>query len=156
MVDVAGDPTWRALAEAARAWGVPLSIFLGRKQATEYEYFAGKLVRSVTEPLWLEEDRQAAIDLLAYEQSLCPGCGGDIAETTAADAEDGYEAVDPLLCHRCVAKEQYAKKWQDHPHPDALLISVQRKNSTRGGGGGPEQAREGHRALVRRPCETRA
>jgi len=125
-MDVADDPTLRALLRAARAWGVSPSTFLGAKRVTSHFYAEGnRLVRSETESQWTRDDREAALALLAWEADLCPGCGQPLTETTDPANEERYVARPPLLCHRCVATESAAKKWENHAHPGALLIPIE-------------------------------
>jgi hypothetical protein len=124
-VDVAGDPALRATVQAAVRAGVPLSIFLGRPQITTYTHDpAGKVVRAET-VLWTQDDRDAVYGLMAYEADLCPGCNQPLTETTSPENEERYVARPPLLCHRCVATESAAKKWENHAHPGALLIPIE-------------------------------
>jgi hypothetical protein len=111
-LDVA-DPAHRAVIMAARAWGVPVSVFLGR-------------VRTEGVPDWLEEDRRAALDLAEWEAGLCPGCREPLAETTLAENEERYVAEVAGLCHRCVATEQLMTRLEEkkRPYLSALLVSV--------------------------------
>lgn len=118
-LDVA-DPSHRAVIQAARAWGVPVTIFLGR-------------VRVDGVPEWLEEDRKAALDLVAYEAALCPGCSHPLEETTDPGNEERYVAELAGRCHRCTASEQLSKTLQDRPSPSALLISVKLREALDGG-----------------------
>jgi hypothetical protein len=125
-MDLAADPALRAAVEAARAWGVPLSRFLGRMPATRHEYdVAGRLVRSIREPEWTADDRDAAMALLAYEADLCPGCRQPLAETTLAGNEERYVASVAARCHRCTAVAIVSEQVQDRPHASALLIGVE-------------------------------
>jgi len=103
--DVAGDPALRATLRAARAWGVPLSVFLGRKQVTTHEYLNGQPVRSTTEPLWLETDRSAAMALELYEADLCTGCGQPMSESTLLENEEQYQ-ISYEYCHGCVELDE--------------------------------------------------
>jgi hypothetical protein len=126
-MDVASDPTLRAYLKAARAWGVSPSIFMGAKHVTTHEYNShGQMVKSVTTPEWTAEDRDLAMQLSLYEAQLCPE-GHYIPESAAADAEEDFESVVEGLCHACVAEHQAAKRWEDHKHPYALLVSTHRK-----------------------------
>jgi hypothetical protein len=76
--------------EAARAWGVPRSIFLGRPMPGPGEV------------LWLPEDRWWALALLEAEAGLCGDCGFPLAESTHADHEYSYDAS-VTKCHACLA-----------------------------------------------------
>jgi len=124
--DVAGDPALRATLRAARAWGVPLSVFLGRKQVTTHEYLNGQPVRSTTEPLWLETDRSAAMALELYEADLCTGCGQPMSESTLLENEEQYQ-ISYEYCHGCVELDTYQDVLQKKAHAPALLTSVHLK-----------------------------
>lgn len=57
-------------------------------------------------PKWTDEDRGYSLALLAYEASLCEGCGLPLSETTAV--KDGrhvhsYDVDDPDICGACAA-----------------------------------------------------
>lgn len=64
------------------------------------------------------------------ESEQCGGCGGDLTETTAADAEYGYAVPPPARCHRChalgLATSPEAVKPYPEPH-SALLFTAVRK-----------------------------
>lgn len=105
------DPQDRAILEAARSWGVSPSIFLGRPRDTGI-------------PEWLEQDRQAALDLLAWESQLCPGCRFPLAETTDPKNEFLYVVPHPIRCHRCTAIDQAQDRYADRPSPSAQLMPV--------------------------------
>jgi hypothetical protein len=115
-LDVA-DPAHRAVITTARAWGVPVSIFLGR-------------VRVEGVPDWLEEDRRAALDLAEWEAGLCPGCHHPLAETTLRENDEQYVATLAARCHRCTATEQFTKTLEDRLYPSALLVSVRLREKT--------------------------
>jgi hypothetical protein len=76
------------------------------------------LTSSVTtvEPEWSEQDRGWIQALLSIEHSKCPGCGGDLEETTRQDPDEGYD-VEHQPCKRCqsleIARERYHKAHQD-------------------------------------------
>jgi hypothetical protein len=69
--------------------------------------------------------------LQEWREARCRGCGGDLAETTDPDREDGYRPLLPVRCHRCTAlsrsEETYRKA--DAPHPHALIHRVELKPS---------------------------
>ena len=53
---------------------------------------------------------------------MCPGCGGDLEETTRSDPQEGYN-VEHVPCKRCqsldVARTQYHEQHKDkHEHSD--------------------------------------
>lgn len=132
--DPATDLQLRAELLAARAWGVSHRRFCGLEPATTttYEYDdAGRLVRSVTrpEPEWDDEQREMAYALARWEASLCPGCGGDLAETTSPEAEHGYRRVGPQRCYRCQMVEMYqeAEAEAKTPQPSSLLYQLERR-----------------------------
>lgn len=126
------DPAHRAVLEAARAWGVAPSIFLGRERTSSTSRWAGT-THSVHSPEWTDDDRTAALDLQAYEASLCPGCRHPVAETTAPEAEERYHVPHPIRCHRCTATEQAQERFQDMPSPGALLMPVQVREHVKSG-----------------------
>ena len=125
--DVANDPTHRAYVKVARAWGVSPSKFLGARQVTTHEYSqAGRLVRSVTTAEWTDADRQAALDLEAYEASLCPGCNHPLEETTRPEHSDAYRPEPPIRCHYCTAQAiQSEAVGKQHERSEGLLFSFE-------------------------------
>lgn len=52
------------------------------------------------EPEWSDEDRAYALALTDYDANRCPGCGGQLDETTDPKIAD---RVHHTKCHRCVA-----------------------------------------------------
>lgn len=93
--------------EAARAWGVPRSIFLGRP------------LPGPGEPLWLDEDRDWALALLEVEADTCPGCGQPLSESTHSDNEFAYTAS-ASRCHSCAAMRRYARRFLPEDSPQSL------------------------------------
>lgn len=85
--------------EAARAWGVPRSIFLGR-------------VVGAGEPLWLPDDRWWALALQEAESGLCRDCGQPLTESTHPDHEFSYDAS-VARCHGCTAASRRMKSVQE-------------------------------------------
>ena len=69
--------------EAARAWGVPRSVFLG----------------------WSDDDRGYAMALLDIESRECAGCGHPLDESMSAAMEFGYRA-ELVRCHACAAADR--------------------------------------------------
>jgi hypothetical protein len=108
------DPRVRQQLLVARAWGVPMSVFLGRV-----------VDPALGIPQWLEADRQAAMDLAQYESELCPGCHQPLAETTLAENEFRYKPMLELRCHRCTTLDQVTNAMQSRPSPSALLIPIE-------------------------------
>lgn len=94
--------------QAARAWGVPRSVFLS----------------------WTEDDREWALALLAYEADLCV-CGQPRSESMNPSAEFGTYRADRLRCHACAEIARASERFTG-PGSDArgLYISL-----TRTGGG---------------------
>lgn len=82
------------------------------------------------EALWLDEDRQWAIALLAYEADLCSGCGHPRSESTEAHNEFAYRGS-AIRCHACATVARSSERFTV-PGADArgLLIGVTRQ--TRG------------------------
>lgn len=121
---IAGDRALRDVITAARSWGVSPSRFLGRPVRTSYVLDEhGRVIASVTDPDWTDDDRDLALALLVYEAGLCGGCGHLLAETTAPEAEDSYQG-DLLRCHRCTAAEQVAEQYRGNPQPGSLRYSA--------------------------------
>jgi hypothetical protein len=109
---------YRREAEAARAWGVPRSILLGRPMP------------GPGEPLWLPEDRWWALALLEVEAAACRDCGHPTGETTAAEAEYRYDAQ-VVRCHACAAgARRMAAVQEDGTRPEGLQVSIYRKEGS--------------------------
>ena len=124
---VRDDPGLRHALETARAWGVRPSEFLGDHVVTTHEHDpAGRLVRTTT-PGWTATDRDLALALGDYEAGLCGGCGHPLSETTAADAEDQYEAGLAVRCHRCTASARAGDFYAESPQPSALMIPIHKR-----------------------------
>lgn len=64
--------------------------------------------------------------LLAYEGTLCPGCGGPLGETTAPESEEAYK-VAAARCHRCTAIAKEAHGFRENEHPHALMYRAMRR-----------------------------
>lgn len=62
--------------------------------------------------------------LRAYRASRCPGCGGDLAVTTAAENEDRFRAELPVQCYRCLEFGRSHEAYREEPHPLSLLHLV--------------------------------
>lgn len=62
-----------------------------------------------------------------WRKRICPGCGGDLAETTAPENEDRYVPELPLQCARCVGFARAAEPYQDQQHPHTFLHQVRLK-----------------------------
>ena len=124
LARVAEDPGLRQTLQAARAWGVSPSRFLGREPAVRHIVANGLVVRSEPEPEWTDDDRDAALALQAWEADLCPGCRQPLAETTLPEREDLYVPGPAIRCHRCTASERGAERYKDSPQRSALMIPV--------------------------------
>lgn len=122
------NPAHRAVIRAARAWGVPPSQFMGeaRDTVTTYEYdVSGRLARAVScAPKWTADDQDAALDLLAYEDGLCPGCHHPLDETTMPEHEYAYAAEEAVRCHRCTTSQRASEHYQGNEVPSALFIPI--------------------------------
>lgn len=67
--------------------------------------------------------------LQIYEENRCPGCGGDLNVTTAAEHEDAYRHQLPLECYRCQAFARSHKAQESHPYPHSLIHLVPQRPS---------------------------
>lgn len=76
--------------------------------------------------MWLEEDRRWAVALLAEEAEACPGCQGQLAETTDADNEFRYHA-EALRCHKCAAQQREMESFHKEGSTIGLLVSASLK-----------------------------
>lgn len=65
--------------------------------------------------------------LKLYQGSLCPGCSGDTAVTTAAENEDRFKPELPLQCFRCLGFARSHEAYKDEPHPHTLVHLVSRR-----------------------------
>ena len=124
---VASDPALRRMLEVARAWGVRPSVVTGEPVVTMHVYDPGGRMVSSTEPGWSMDETGLAMALLDYEAGLCKGCGHPLEETTAPDAEEGYDVGVSARCHCCTALDIAQDAVQDRPHPSALLLSAVRR-----------------------------
>lgn len=65
-------------------------------------------VQTVTaEPEWDEQERDYMVALQAFEDSLCPVCGGPPEECQSPEAEWEWKGVPPTRCHRTAAILRY-------------------------------------------------
>lgn len=86
----------------------------------------------------VEFDEDEQVGVLAYEEYLdnqCPGCGGQLDETTDPNVE--WHAHEPSRCFRCTTRMQAQEPYtavNEHtkkpvtPHIQALLWEVRRSN----------------------------
>ncbi len=139
LEDLAAHPGLLAELRGARAAGTSWRRFTGWEpaQTTTFRHdAAGRLVETVTttEAEWDDEQRAAVYALLAYEDSLCPGCKRSWAEATDPDNDGRYVPGRPIRCHSCTARSQMQGLYAGADHPDALYIPVEYRPP--GGGGG--------------------
>lgn len=112
---------------------VSLKRFQGWEPTTYFTHRAGRLVSSQPEAEWDDQQRGWMLALRMYRASLCPGCSGDLAVTTASENEGGYQPEPPLECYRCVAfARSHAAVAKDYPqHPQAFIHLVPQRPSSR-------------------------
>ena len=107
--------------EAARAWGVPHSVFKGR-------------VVQPGAPLWTGKDRALAVALHRIEAVRCSGCGQDRRESLHPDNEFSYVAT-AQRCHACAARDRAAAAHAKQDGSAAgMLWAITNKNDREGGG----------------------
>lgn len=76
---------------------------------------------TVTEPEWDDDSRTEMVALQAYEDTLCPLCGGPAEECQGEGADRRYVGTPPVRCYRRDAILGYQDAAADYPHPSALL-----------------------------------
>lgn len=102
------------------------------------------VLRGVRKPgeRWTEHDTSTAVALTLYEQSLCPGCGHPLGESTSWEADpanrDGshwYEAPTPVKCHACEAVATRTKEYSEltEERRSALRFYAQKKTEDTSG-----------------------
>lgn len=66
------------------------------------------------------------IELAVWRETRCPGCGGDLAETTDPANDDRYQA-EAIRCHKCTAIAQSAGRYtgKNVTAPNAILHRAQ-------------------------------
>ena len=94
---------------------MPRSIFLGRAQAPG-------------EPLWTEDDIDAALAYMDYLDSLCPGCGHSRHESFDPENFMAY-STEALRCHACADRDatQRARSNDENATTDGMYFVVERK-----------------------------
>lgn len=65
---------------------------------------------TTVEPEWSDEDRAYATALMDYDVNACPGCGGQLDETT--DTSHAY-MVHQTTCHKCKAIEAVKHRYHE-------------------------------------------
>lgn len=125
------NPDLRLKVQAAFGLGISVKRFDGWEPVTveEHEYDGDRLVRTVTrrEAEWDDEQRGWALAWLAYEANVHDSCGHYLPDSTAAEADDGYESELPIRCHACTARARAYARYSESQHPEALLFPVRRK-----------------------------
>jgi hypothetical protein len=121
------SPEILAEVETAESLGISLKRFRGWEPTTHYTHRGGRLFSSQPEAEWDEEQQGWMLALKVYRDGRCPGCGGDLDVTTAAESEDRYRPELPLQCFRCVAFSQSRQAYVEQPHPETLLHLVQQR-----------------------------
>ena len=81
---------------------------------------------------WDEEQQAWMLALQLYEETRCPGCGGNITVTTASENEGKYRHDLPLQCFRCVAFGIGHDAYADQPRPESFIHLVPGRPRTRG------------------------
>lgn len=93
---------------------MPVSVVLGR------------VVRD-GEPLWLDDDRDAAIALLEEESDECSGCGQPRSESMSPKADGAYD-VEMLRCHACAARARAVGRFTSSGgSTDGLMVVINKK-----------------------------
>jgi len=80
------------------------------------------------EPLWLDEDREWALALQAYEASLCNGCGQPLSQTTGEHPAE-FESDIPDESTGCTALRAGMADYADHPKRESLKFRLIQKTS---------------------------
>lgn len=70
---------------------------------------------------WDDEQRDWMVALAAWEDALCPVCGGPIDECQSPEAEFAWKGAPPVRCHRTDAMLMWQEKAADYKRPKALL-----------------------------------
>lgn len=77
-----------------------------RRSVTVYHYDDDGRVawsETLTDQEWLDDDLDWALSWREEQDSLCPGCGQPLVETTDEDLKDQWEAHS-LTCFSCMAR----------------------------------------------------
>lgn len=99
--------------------------FEGWEPVTAYTYDGDRLVSSVPEAEWDDEQQGWTLALALHRASRCPHCGGDIEECGPQSAGKWTVPV-PRRCHRTDAL-LIAQEGSKRLRPDALLWRVERR-----------------------------
>lgn len=77
-----------------------------------------QLVREVE---WDDDARIEMLALTAFEESLCPVCGGLVSECQAIENDGRFKADPPVRCHRTTAVLAAQEGEGDRKHERALI-----------------------------------
>lgn len=108
----------------AQQLGISLKRFRGWEPVTHYTYELGKLVSSVPDVEWDDQEHGWMVALAQYRDTRCPRCNGDLVTTTASENEDCFVHEPPLVCFKCVAFSRVHELYADEPHPQSLIYLV--------------------------------
>lgn len=98
--------------------GISLKRFDGWEPTTSYTYDEeGRLVSSVPEVEWDEQEQAWMLALTERESLCCNGCGGWLPETTDLANDDRYVPPKPVRCHSCSALAIGRKMRGDKENP---------------------------------------
>lgn len=89
--------------------------------------FEGRPLPGPGEVLWTEEDRRWALALIVEEGEKCPGCGGQIHETTDPELEFSWHA-EAVRCHRCASQQREMRSHHRDGDPAGLLVMARRRS----------------------------
>lgn len=79
------------------------------------------------EPLWLDDDRDAAVALLEEEANTCEGCGHPKTQSMHPSSEGRYVA-EVMRCHACAARTRKVNAYTSAGGDAAgLMVVVSRK-----------------------------
>lgn len=88
----------------------------------------GVLQTVTMEPEWDEQERDYMIALQAFEDSLCPVCGGPTEECQSPEAEWEWQGTPPTRCHRTDAVLRYQESIQKQlDRPRALTWHAEKR-----------------------------
>lgn len=79
------------------------------------------------EPEWDEQERDYMLSLSAYEDTLCPLCGGPVEDCQTPEAEWRFKGTPPTRCHRTDAILRYQDNAGDYARHKALLWRAEDK-----------------------------
>ena len=79
---------------------------------------------SPAESEWSDAEQDKMLALAHYEATLCPKCGGPIAECTDPANEGKYKTDPPTRCHKTTAQIMATEDWDKRKHTGALLLST--------------------------------